>query len=117
MATTVIISRDPELHAFAARSVPGDLTWVENCADLDSALSLAVTRVLVDLNVEWEEDLTGCIARCKERGVKSVVAFLHERKGDVAIRAHLAGADRVISQAQLEKEWEHLTSAESENRA
>ncbi len=117
MATTVIISRDPELHDFADRSGSRDLTWVGTCADLDAALSLPIARVLVDLNVEWDEDLTRCITRCKELGVKSVIAFLHERKGDVAIRAHLAGADRVISQEQLEKEWERLTSAESGNRA
>ena len=65
-------------------------------------------RVLVDLNVEWEQDLVECIRRCKQHGAPSVIAFLHERAGEIAIRAHLAGADRVIPQTQLEDELEVL---------
>lgn len=110
MSTTVIISRDDALRArIARRPGAGAVVWVNDCDALEEALSLAMGRVLVDLNVHWEQDIAECIRRCKSEGhARSVVAFLHERTGDVAIRAHLAGADRVISQAQLETEIDDL---------
>ena len=108
MTTTVIISRDDALRARAEELAADRITWVDDCAGLESAVSLAVGRVLVDLNVEWERDLAHCIGECKKRGATSVIAFLHEHAGEMAIRAHLAGADRVIPQSQLEEELEAL---------
>lgn len=110
MSTTVIISRDDSLRArVALHAGAGSVVWVDSCHALEDALTLAMGRVLVDLNVQWEQDIAACIQRCKTEGrARSVVAFLHERTGDVAIRAHLAGADRVISQSQLENEMDEL---------
>ena len=110
MSTTVIISKDASLRArIAQHARAGSVVWVDDCRALEAALSLAMGRVLVDLNVQWEQDIAECIRRCKQEGhAQSVVAFLHERTGDVAIRAHLAGADRVIPQQQLESEIDEL---------
>jgi len=107
MARTVIISRDAAILSRVNELDEGTVTWVEDCASLESALSLAVQQVIVDLNIEWDRDLAHCITECKERGASSVIAFLHERTpGDLAIRAHVAGADRVIPQSQLEDEFD-----------
>lgn len=110
MSTTVIISRDSALRARVAQHAgAATVVWVDDCRALEQALSLRIGRVLVDLNVQWEQDIAACIRRCKdEGGARSVVAFLHERTGDVAIRARLAGADRVIPQIQLEAEIDEL---------
>ena len=112
MGTTVIISRDEALHARALGIAGEDLRWVTDCAALEAALSLPVHRVLVDLNVEWEKSLSDCIRQCKEHGATDVVAFLHEHAGESAIRAHLAGASRVIPQSQLEDELEALITSD-----
>ena len=114
MATTVIISRDAGLREKALHVQGGPVTWVDDCAGLEAALSVPVGRVLVDLNVEWERDLASCIAQCKAHGATSVIAFLHERAGELAIRAHLAGADRVIPQSQLEAELSLLLAPADE---
>ena len=46
---------------------------------------------------------------CREMGkARTVVAFLTGCGGDSAIRAHLAGADRVIPANLLEGEFEGL---------
>lgn len=112
METTVIISRDDALRA-RARAFDDAVTWVDDCAALESALTLPVRQVLVDLNIEWEKDLAYCISECKQRGAATVIAFLHEHAGEMAIRAHLAGADRVIPQNQLEDEFEALIKPSS----
>lgn len=112
MSTTVIISRDEALHTRALGIAGDDLRWVTDCTALEAALSLPVRRVLVDLNVEWEKDLASCIRQCKDLGATDVVAFLHEHAGERAIRAHLAGASRVIPQSQLEDELEALIASD-----
>ena len=110
MASIVIISRDETLRARVAGHAGGaGVHWVDDCDALDQALSLPMHRVIVDLNVAWPQDITTCIRRCRdEGGAREIVAFLHERSGDVAIRAHLAGADRVIPQSQFESEIDDL---------
>lgn len=111
MSRTVIISRDEELRVRARALGEDTVTWVDDCAALESALSLPVHQVLVDLNIEWDQDLAHCIAECKERGASTVIAFLHERTArDLAIRAHVAGADRVIPQNQLEEEFDQIVT-------
>lgn len=110
MATTVIISRDEGLRARARSLDENAVTWVDDCSALESALSVAVGVVLVDLNIEWERDLADCIAQCKKHGASTVIAFLHEHAGEIAIRAHLAGADRVIPQNQLEDEFDQIVA-------
>ena len=103
MPRTMIISRDAALKARALQEAPSTL-WVDTCAGLEAALKVPPRQVLVDLNVEWEQDITECIAHCRKSGAASVIAFLHVVSGELAIRAHIAGADRVIPQNQLEDE-------------
>jgi DNA-binding NtrC family response regulator len=113
MPLTVVISRDPALRetieGICAQG-GGRVEWVESCADLRGRPSLHPAHLLVDLNVRWAaEDVLGCISRCKAQHPGSkVIAFLHEYAGDLAVRARLAGADRVIPQNQLERELPDL---------
>lgn len=113
MATTMIVSRDPVLRRrVQTLGRSARVVWVEDCEALEQALSLAPERVLVDLNVKWPRDVAECIAQCRAHGASSIVAFLHEHAGELAIRARLAGADRVIPQNQLEDELAALLGSD-----
>ncbi len=113
MAQTWILSRDDDLRRRVAQLDPDrPPQWIGSCDELERALRLAPERVLVDLNIHWDRDIAECIAAVRERGAREIVAFLHEREGDIAIRAHLAGAHRVIPQTQLEDELEELLDGE-----
>ena len=112
MPTTVVVSRDPGLRQrveSVARTRSIDVTWVEDESMLESAFGLQPWRVLVDLNVPWSGDVVHCIERCRaaHEGVV-IIAFLHEFAGERAIRARIAGANRVIPQRQLENELEEI---------
>ena len=112
---TLVVTHDASLRDRVQRiadKTSAEIMWVENDESLATAFNLHPKRVLVDLNVPWPGvDIVSCIANCRQQheGVM-IVAFLHEQAGELAIRASLAGADRIIPQDQLEAELEEVLS-------
>lgn len=108
MIRAVIISRDAGLRQRIQR--PG-VDWVGDPEQFEVAVKEGFSLALVDV-CDCEGDIGSIVRDCRERGeARSVIAFLSECGGDAAIRAHLAGADRVIPVAQLEDELPGLLDA------
>jgi hypothetical protein len=105
MDRTIIISRDDELRAKLS-SAP--VVWIDSPEAFESALAEGFSRALVDVCTDCgcqERDVADIVRACREMGkARTVVAFLTGCGGDSAIRAHLAGADRVIPANLLEDE-------------
>ncbi|RKZ12133.1 hypothetical protein DRQ53_07785 [bacterium] len=101
MSDAVIISCDTALR----QKIPGaDVRWVETREQFEAALGEGFAFALVDV-CSCQEDVAQVIRDCRERAnAHRIVAFLSECAGDDAIRAHIAGADRIISVDQLEEE-------------
>lgn len=102
MHEAVIISRDPELR----QRIPGTrISWVSTPETFEAALDEGIGIALVDVCEDCGRDVADIVRDCRERGrARRVVAFLTGCAGDAAIRAHLAGADRVVPVDQLEDE-------------
>ena len=75
-------------------------------------LTLHAGRPLAVVLPRATHEVQAVVRACREQGkARRVVAFLSGCGGDAAIRAHLAGADRVIPVDQLEGELEGLPDA------
>lgn len=109
MDRTVIISRDEALREKLS-AMP--LVWIDSPEAFESALAEGFDRALVDVCTDCgcqERDIADIVRACREMGkARTVVAFLTGCGGDSAIRAHLAGADRVIPANLLDTEFEGL---------
>ena len=108
MSGSIIISRDASL-----RERLGDtpLTWVDSPEAFEAALAEGFEFALVDVCTDCgcDRDVADIVRACREQGkARTVVAFLSGCGGDSAIRAHLAGADRVIPVNLLDTELEKL---------
>jgi hypothetical protein len=107
MNRTVIISRDEALREKLS-ALP--LVWIDSPEAFESALADGFDRALVDVCTDCgcqERDVADIVRACREQGrARRVIAFLSGCGGDSAIRAHLAGADRVIPANLLEDEIE-----------
>ncbi len=95
----LVVSRSQRLrHATAAAQRPTH--WATEARTLREGLQLEPSRILVDLNLEPPEFSLEAIEQ--SQGLEAeVIAFLDQPAGRQAILASLAGADRVISEAQL----------------
>ena len=108
MSHAIIISRDEELRA---RLGHAPLTWIDSPEAFEAALAEGFEFALVDVCTDCgcDRDIADIVRACRERGqARRVVAFLSGCGGDAAIRAHLAGADRVIPVNLIEGELEGL---------
>lgn len=106
MHEAVIISRDEELRQ---RIRGARIQWISDPDAFEAAMSEGIGLALVDVCLDCGRDAAGIVRDCRERGrAGRVVAFLSGCGGDAAIRAHLAGADRVIPIDQLENELSGL---------
>jgi len=102
MTEVVIISRDAALRQ---RIQSPRVSWVENPEEFESAIKQGFSLVLIDVCLDCGRDVAEIVRDCRERGkARRVVAFLSGCAGEAAIKAHLAGADRVIPVDQLEDE-------------
>ena len=102
MTEAVIISRDAALRQ---RIQSPRVSWVENPEEFESAIEQGFNLVLIDVCLDCGRDVAEIVRDCRERGkARRVVAFLSGCAGEAAIKAHLAGADRVIPVDQLEAE-------------
>lgn len=102
MHEAVIISRDAGLR----QRIPDPrITWVDTPEAFESALGEGMGLALVDVCLDCGREVGEIVRDCRERGqARCVVAFLSGCGGEAAIRAHLAGADRVIAAAQIDDE-------------
>jgi hypothetical protein len=102
MHQVIIISRDPGLR----QRIPDPrLVWIDSPDAFESALGEGVGLALVDVCLDCGRDVADIVRECRDRGrARRVVAFLSGCGGDAAIRAHLAGADRIIPVDQVEDE-------------
>jgi hypothetical protein len=109
MSGAVIISRDKELRAQLSDA---PLTWVDSPQAFEAALAEGFDFALVDVCTDCgcqNRDVADIVRACREQGkARTVVAFLSGCGGDSAIRAHLAGADRVIPANLIDGELEKL---------
>ena len=109
MSQAVIISRDDALHE---RMQNARVVWVDSPEKFEAALEEGFDLALVDVCTDCgcqERDIADIVRACREMGkARTVVAFLSGCGGDSAIRAHLAGADRVIPANLLDGELEKL---------
>ena len=111
MNKAVIISRDEELRA---RMPDARVVWIDSPEQFESALAEGFNLALFDVCTDCgcDRDVGDIVRACREQGkARRVIAFLSGCGGDAAIRAHLAGADRVIPVDQLEGELEGLLDA------
>jgi len=108
MGVAIIISRDDSLRE---RLGLKPLKWVDSPEAFESALVEGFESALVDVCTDCgcDRDIADIVRACREQGhARLVIAFLSGCGGDAAIRAHLAGADRVIPIELLENELEGL---------
>ena len=109
MNRAVIISRDEDLRAWLGND---RLTWIDSPEAFEAALSEGFDFALVDVCTDCgcqERDAADIVRACREQGrARTVIAFLSGCGGDSAIRAHLAGADRVIPASMIPDELEAL---------
>lgn len=112
MATVVLFTTDPLLQESARRLSPphsAGLRIVADRAQLHAQLTPAPKRVLFDLNVCQSSDVLECVREIKGLAVGAqLIVFLDHLVGDLPVRAKLAGADRVVPRAQLERELASL---------
>jgi hypothetical protein len=102
MTEVVIISRDAALRQ---RIQSPRISWVQNPAEFELAIERGLNLVLIDVCLDCGPDIAKIVHDCRKRGnAHRVVAFLSGCAGEDAIKAHLAGADRVIPVDQLEDE-------------
>ncbi len=102
MTEAVIISRDAALRQ---RIQDPHVVWVENPEEFELAIHNGFTLALIDICLDYGRDVAEIVRDCRERGkARCVVAFLSGCAGETAIKAHLAGADRVIPVSQIEDE-------------
>ena len=102
MTEAVIISRDAALRQ---RIQDPHVDWVENPEEFELAIGRGFDLVLIDVCLDCGRDVAEIVRDCRERGhARRVVAFLSGCAGEAAIKAHLAGADRVIPVGQVEDE-------------
>lgn len=106
MHEAVIISRD---EALRQRIRSARIQWVSDADAFEAAVVEGIGLALVDVCLDCGRDVGEIVRDCRERGrAGRVVAFLSGCGGDAAVRAHLAGADRVIPVDQLEDELSGL---------
>jgi DNA-binding response OmpR family regulator len=109
MSGAIIISRDENLRAKLSEA---PLTWVDSPDAFEAALEAGFDFALVDVCTDCgcpDRDVADIVRACRELGkARTVVAFLSGCGGDSAIRAHLAGADRVIPANLIDGELEQL---------
>jgi hypothetical protein len=109
MSGAIIISRDEELRAQLADT---PLRWIDSPQAFETALAEGFEFALVDVCTDCgcqDRDVADIVRACRELGrARTVVAFLSGCGGDSAIRAHLAGADRVIPANLIDTELEAL---------
>ena len=109
MSGAVIISRDEKLRAQLSDA---PLIWVDSPEAFEAALAQGFDFALVDVCTDCgchNRDVADIVRACREQGkARTVVAFLSGCGGDSAIRAHLAGADRVIPANLIDGELEKL---------
>jgi hypothetical protein len=111
MSQAVIISRDDALHE---RMQNARVVWVDSPEKFEAALEEGFDLALVDVCTDCgcDHDVAEIVRECRTTGkAQRVVAFLTGCGGDAAVRAHLAGADRVIPVDQLEDELEGFFEA------
>jgi hypothetical protein len=102
MTAALIVSGDGELRN---RLESLDVSWATNPEEFDRALETGIEIALIDVCLDCGRDVGELVRACRDRGgARRVVAFLSSCAGENAIRAHLAGADRVIPLDQIETE-------------
>jgi hypothetical protein len=112
MATVVLFTTDPSLQEVARLLSPPPSTALRIAGDrnqLHAELLSTPGRVLFDLNACQSADVLECVREIK--GMVSgaqLIVFLDHLVGDLPVRAKLAGADRVVPRAQLERELASL---------
>ena len=112
MAAVVLFTIDPILQETARRLSPPPSAALRIVADrtqLHVELSSAPGCVLFDLNVCQSADVLECVREIKGMAAGAqLIVFLDHLVGDLPVRAKLAGADRVVPRAQLERELASL---------
>lgn len=107
MHEAVIFTRDASLRE---RIRDPRIDWVDDPDQFETTLAEGLGLAMVDVCMDCADcDVAAIVRDCRDRGgARRVIAFLTACGGDAAIRAHLAGADRVIPLSQLEDELGEL---------